>query len=659
MNQNTFNLLDFQAIRDQLATYAVSELGRKMIAELMPKTQRSAVALTLRETSEAKNILNASGAPPLYGLADFNETFQKVSRGAVLDPLTLQAIGDFLRGCRKTREYMEKRLDLAPLVAGYSLAITPLPQLEEELSRCIVDGTVSNDASPELRRLRKELGRIKEKIQSKLQHYIMSPESREWLQETVVTQKEGHPVLMIKASFKQKIPGIVFGSSGSGSTLFIQPLTVRQLSDELKQLEGAEQEEVYQIIATLSGMIGEQIPALNQNLEIMAQYDLAFAKARFSRAIQGVEPALNDDGRINLREARHPLLAGTPVPLNSAIGHDYRSLVITGPNTGGKTIALKTIGLLTVLAQAGLHIPAAAGSEIAIFEQILADIGDGQSITQSLSTFSAHISNIIAILAQCSGKTLVLLDEIGTGTDPIEGAALATAILEYIHEQGAITVATTHYPEIKSYALTQPGFKNGAMAFDRDKLKPLYHLIIGQPGASQALWIAARLGMPETILHNAQERLGEESSLVNSTKQFDATRPSTPADPLPTAEQRATAPDSPLPTEPPTPEPPVKTQTATVNPIKVGDRVNIPFLNEQGVVCSNPDAKGRIRVRIQEKTMELSLKRVKLLIPAEQLYPENYDLNIVLLSKEERRQKHQMERKHLPGVSRIIAQDEQ
>lgn len=653
MHQKTLMLLEFDEIKQRLAAYAGSNLGKRLAGDLTPKIQLQAVQEMLRETSEARLILDAAGSPPMGGLADLTETLHRVRAGGVLDPLSLQAVGDFLRGCRRTKEFMLKRLDLAPKVAGYALGITALETIELEIGRCILDGTVTDEASPELKKIRKELRRIQDKIKSKLHQMIASPEIKAWLQETVVSLRDNRQVLLVKAAFKHKVPGVVLGSSGSGGTLYVEPQAVHELQNELRMVESAEQEEIYQILAWLSGEIGVHLFELEQNQEIMAQYDLAFAKARLSRSMNGTAPLLNDDRRIKLVQARHPLLAGEPVPLNFQIGTDYRTLVITGPNTGGKTVTLKTIGLLTLMAQAGLHIPAAAGSEVAVFENVLADIGDGQNIAQSLSTFSAHITNIIGILKESNQKTLVLLDEIGTGTDPAEGAALAIAILETLFERGSVTIASTHYPEIKQYALGTPGFRNGSMAFDKHNLKPLYRLIVGQPGESNALWIAAKLGMPQQVLKKAEYQLGglfqskeptarerddveTESDITESVPMFSEVE----SQPLSARENR------------------VESKAPEVR-IKVGDMVSIPFLNEQGRVCSEPDGKGRIRVLVKGKKMEVSLKRVELKIPAEKLYPAGYDLNVALISKEERRQKHQMARKHVPGMVRIVSPDEQ
>lgn len=654
MNQKTMDLLEFPEIQKKLAECALSKLGRKLAEGLVPRTNLTAVAEMLRETTEAKLLLEAAGTPPLHGLADLSEVLQKLKVGGVLDPISLQAISDFLRGCRRTREFMLKRLELAPMVAGYSYGITPFEELEIEIERCIIDGMVCDDASPELRKIRREIKRLQDKIKGKLQQLLLSTEAKTWLQEPVVSVKDSRQVLMVKAAYKHQVPGVILGSSGSGGTLFVEPLAVHHLSNELKVLEGSEQEEIYRILAGLSAKVGEKIGQIESNLEIMAQYDLAFSKARFSRLINGTAPSLNEEGRIKLIGAKHPLLAEQAVPLDFYIGTDYRTLVITGPNTGGKTVALKTIGLLTLMAQTGLHIPVATGSEVAVFQEILADIGDGQNIAQSLSTFSAHITNIIDILGNCGRRTLTLIDEVGTGTDPAEGAALAIAILEYLHEKGGITVASTHYPEIKHYALQAPGFKNGCMAFDRENLKPLYRLIIGRPGESNALWIAAKLGMPQIVLKKAEKQLEDNNSERASAVDYRLILESEPVDVTlvevnkPNKEQLS---DDVV---------EVKHLAAKIQPnLKIGDLVLIPFLNEQGVVCSLPDSKGKLKVLVKEKKMELSVKRVQLHTPAEQLYPENYDLNIVLLSKEQRRQKHLMERKHVPGLSRIVSEDEQ
>jgi DNA mismatch repair protein MutS2 len=657
MDQKTMELLEFTTVKTLLADLTYSNLGRQLAESLVPKTNLSAIRGMLSETTEALAVLNGTGSPPFAGLSEIGVLLEEAKTGKVLEPAGLRRISDFMRGCRRTREFMIRRLELAPQVAAYALGLAVYEELEAEISRCIIEDFVVDDASAALKKLRKEIARLQEKIKSKLHQIILSPEAKLLLQEPVVAYKDSRPALLVKAGQKQRLPGMVLGSSASGNTLFIEPAAVHQLGNELRATEAAEQEEVYQILAGLSGAVYERIAGLEHNVEIIAQYDFAFAKAKLSRSMQGVEPGLNQCGRINLVRARHPLLTETAVPLDFQIGRDYRSLVITGPNTGGKTVTLKTIGLLTLMAQSGLHIPAGPGSEIAICREVLADIGDGQNIAQSLSTFSAHIANIIDILDRCGPETLVLLDEVGTGTDPAEGAALAIAILEYLHEKGVLTVASTHYPEIKQYALSKEGFKNGCMAFDRENLRPLYRLIIGQAGESNALWIAEKLGMTPEILTRARRELSRGA---------DAGPHPVPTD-IPPPDEAVAQPESPAgpaanlpePGLPPKRDPESTPASQTVErPLQVGDLVQIPSMDEKGIVCTLPDAKGRVRVQIKGKKMEIAAKRVKLQIPADQLYPEDYDLDIVFLSKEERRLKKRIAKGHAHGISREIRPEE-
>jgi DNA mismatch repair protein MutS2 len=655
MDIKTMELLEFTTVKTLLADLAYSNLGRQLAETLVPKTNPTAIAGMLRETTEARTILDGSGPPPFAGLNEINFLLEQVKIGKVMQASELQQIGEFMRGCRRTREFMTRRLEPAPQVAGYALGISVDEEVEAEIARCIIDDFVVDDASVALKKLRKELARLQEKIKAKLHQIILSPEAKLFLQEPVVGYKDSRPVLLVKAGQKQRVPGMVLSSSSSGNTLFVEPAIVHQLGNELRLIEAAEQEEVYQILSGLSGEVYERVAGLARNVEIMAQYDFAFAKAKLSRSMKAGEPGLNQTGYFNLVQARHPLLTENAVPLDFQIGRDYRSLVITGPNTGGKTVTIKTVGLLTLMAQAGLHIPAASGSVIAVRREVLADIGDGQNIANSLSTFSAHIANVIRILGQCGPDSLVLLDEVGTGTDPTEGAALAIAILEYIYDRGALTVASTHYPEIKRYALTKPGFKNGCMAFDRQNLRPLYQLILGKPGESNALWIAAKLGMIPEVLNRAQQELAgamtgeppvvpEDTPVVLDTEETSQ---------LSGGPNMIVSPQCP---EEASPEGPV--EKPVERPLQVGDLVFIPSMDEKGIVCTLPDLKGRLRVLVKGKKLEIGIKRVKLQIPAEQLYPENYDLDIVMLSKEERRIKKQMAKGHLHGMMREVKQEE-
>lgn len=642
MNKKTIELLEFPAVKTLLAGETLSGLGKRLVDELTPETRQQAVENMLRETTEAQIILETGGSPPMYGLMDLHETLQKAKTGGVLTPSALTAVGDFLRGCRATKKYMTKHLLHAPMVAGYAEGLASLPELENEITESIENNTVSSRACPRLKKIRERMRRLQEKIHDMLYKIMSAAQAKGLLQEAVVSMKNSRHVLMVKSEYKEKLAGIVHGKSGSGGTLFIEPLAVHRMGNEWRILESEEQEEVYRILSCLSAKVQDCLVELERNLEIMARYDFALAKGRLSRKMQGCAPELNKTAQVLLVGARHPLLKEKPVPLDFAIGYHYRTLVITGPNTGGKTVALKTIGLLALMTQAGLHIPAAPESRMPVFSNILADIGDGQNIAHSLSTFSSHITNIIEIMGYCRPNTLVLLDEVGTGTDPVEGSALAIAVLEYFHQGGAVTVATTHYPEIKNYALRTDGFINGSMAFDRESLQPLYRLITGRPGESNALWIAEKLGMSRAVISRAKtcmEREPEEDFL----KSQNDDRP--PAD-------FSFIPGSPSPVT--TPDREVKKESS----IKIGDLVSIPAYNEKGVVCTAPDAKGRIRVLVKGKKMEIQKKRVRLLIPAEELYPEEYDLDVVFLDKKDRKLKKQMARRHLPGTTRILSPEE-
>ncbi len=505
MNERAITTLEFDKILEQLADYTLSGLGRRLVKKLRPMTEAAAISHSLQETSETRAILDRGGYPPLSGLADISETVEKLARGAILQPAELLQIADLLRGSERMKRYMEDKADLTPLLHAYSFSITDLPEIEEVIIQSIEGGSVSSSASTKLKSIRSKIRTVESRIQDKLNTLLSSAVYQNYLQELYVTVKDGRYTIPVKAAYKHKIDGMVIGASGSGSTVFLEPTAVRKLVNELQVLRSEEEAECYQVLAMLSGMAGEKLTALRLNIETMAAYDFAFAKGKFSRQIDGCEPKLNNRRRISLISARHPLLPKGCVPLNFAIGQSYHTLLITGPNTGGKTIALKTVGLLTLMAQAGLHIPAEPGSEVAVFSEVWVDIGDGQSIEQSLSTFSSHMGNIAGILDRAGRNSLVLLDEIGTGTDPAEGAALGAAILDDLHAQGAVTVATTHYGDLKRFSEAHPGFENGMMEFDPLTLAPLYHLVIGEAGSSNGIWIAERLGLKPATVEKARQ----------------------------------------------------------------------------------------------------------------------------------------------------------
>lgn len=642
MNEHTYQTLEFQKIKDELATYAVSGLGRRMIDGLMPSIDERTVAQRLQETTEMRAILDATGHIPLHGLSDISETVERSIRGIVLEPNTLLEVADFLRGCRKIKQFMTKHRERAPMVANYAASITEYEEMEELIELSVENGRVSNKASTRLAKIRSQIEIVQNRIREKVNAYITSSKYQDCLQEFIVSLKDGRYCIPVKASCRQRIDGTVIASSGSGQTVFMEPASVRNLTNELAVLKGAEEAEEYQILSALTGEVALRSSAIQVNIETMASYDLATAKAKLSRVTNAIPAVLDTKPRIVIRKGRHPLLRRDAVPLEFFIGHDYRTLLITGPNTGGKTVALKTIGLLALMNQAGLHIPAEPGTSFGIFDQILVDIGDRQSIEQSLSTFSGHMKNVIDILNAAGRRTLVLLDEIGTGTDPAEGAAIGAAVLEDLYEAGALTVATTHYGDLKRFSEQHQGFLNGCMAFDSETLQPLYHLIIGRSGRSNGIWIAERLGMRQSTLIKAKTMVGD--GLAGVCEGVEKETPAMPIVEIPEAKVELVDVAG------------MKESPPEERPYRLGDSVYISSLEENGILCELPDARGDVMVIVKDKRLKVNQKRIKLHIPAEQLYPDldNYDLDIVLLSWEDRKLKKAMNKRHVAGKERVL-----
>lgn len=624
--------LGYAQIIETLCTYTVSHLGRELAEKMQPASDPRRVAALQQETDQARALLDRGGHVPLHGLADIREAVKRIEKGAVLKPGELLQIGDLLRGCRRTREYLLAKADAAPLLAGYASSLTALVDLEEIIALCIEGNSVSSQASQALKKVRAQIAIVEQRIQERL-HSIMAG-SRDFLQDTFVSQRDGRWVIPVQATYKNKVPGSVLGSSGTGSTVFIEPEAIRKLSNELVLLRSQEENEEYQVLAMLTGETAADLAAIKVNLEVMAALDLIMARGKYSRAIDGRSVALSKDRSIRLVQARHPLIPrDQAVPLDLELTPPVLTLVITGPNTGGKTVTLKTVGLLAMMHQAGLHIPAGEGSRLPVFTEILADIGDGQDISQSLSTFSAHVKNIVSILGRAGSKSLVLLDEIGTGTDPQEGAALAAAILEELYSRGAVTLASTHYSDIKRLGETHPGFLNGAMDFDPVTLRPLYRLILGQGGQSNGLWIAQTLGIPDKVLNRAREYAGNSDKTLPALANLPgaAAYPDAEADHVPPGAKSA----------PPS--------------YRVGDRVYIPSQDRHGIVVSPANQRNQLEIKIRDEIITLDARRVKLHLAKEELYPgQDYDLDIVLLSKEDRKLKHDMSRKLVPGIGRRL-----
>ncbi|WP_041264891.1 endonuclease MutS2 [Geobacillus thermodenitrificans] len=514
-------ILEFDKVKEQLAEHASSALGLEKIAALVPSSDLDEVAVWLEETDEAAAVLRLRGYVPLDGVVDIRSHLKRAAIGGVLSPIELLEVAATAAASRQMKQLIMSLHDehggLARL-ADYADELAEVPALEEDIRRSIDDhGEVLDTASDRLRSLRGQIRAAEARIREKLESIIRSPSAQKRLSDAIITIRNDRYVIPVKQEYRSAYGGIVHDQSASGATLFIEPQVVVELNNALREARAKEKQEIERILRELSAKVAEHDEPLKRAVEALAHFDFLFAKAKYARRLQAAKPAVNNRGYLRFLQARHPLIdQDKAVPNDIVLGGDYTTIVITGPNTGGKTVTLKTVGLLTIMAQAGLFIPAADGSEAAVFRSVFADIGDEQSIEQSLSTFSSHMVNIVDILRHVDEESLVLFDELGAGTDPQEGAALAIAILDEVHGRGARTVATTHYPELKAYGYNRPGVVNASVEFDTETLRPTYKLLIGIPGRSNAFDISRRLGLDERIIERAKVQVSAESHSVEN-----------------------------------------------------------------------------------------------------------------------------------------------
>ncbi len=512
MNEKALKKLEYDKIINKLTELAGSGLGRELCALLLPSDDINEITARQRETSDALTRIFRKGSLSFYGLHDIRGSLKRLEIGSSLGAGELLHISSVLDAALRVRAYGVRDNEET---AGDSLdemfqSLEPLTPLNNEIKRCILsEEEIADDASPALKNIRRTMKITNGKIHEQLNSMVNSSGSRTMLQENIITMRNGRYCLPVKQEYRSQFPGMIHDQSSSGSTLFVEPMSVVKLNNDLKELEIKEQEEIEKILAELSNQAGLNTDKLADNIKLLARLDFIFARASLSKQMKGTEPAFNNNGIINIKKGRHPLIEPKKVvPIDITLGKDFNLLVITGPNTGGKTVSLKTVGLFTLLGQAGLHIPAFDGSELAVFEEVFADIGDEQSIEQSLSTFSSHMTNTVSILEQANDKSLVLFDELGAGTDPTEGAALAMAILSNLHRRNVRTMATTHYSELKVYALSTKGVSNACCEFDIETLKPTYRLLIGIPGKSNAFAISSKLGLPDAVIEDAKNYIG-------------------------------------------------------------------------------------------------------------------------------------------------------
>ncbi|MCX7746852.1 MAG: DNA mismatch repair protein MutS [Clostridia bacterium] len=632
-----YETLEFNKVLHILEEHALSDKVRLKIRKLEPYLSEKEVSRHLTETTEAKLIIEGFGNPPLSAMNELEKSLTLLGKGTLLMPEQFENIAQFLTATRRMKAYLKKAESTATSVALYGNSIVILSEVEDEINRTVRGGQIDDKASPKLSDLRRKISNAGAGIKSKLDSLLKN--NKNWFSEGFVSIRNGHYTLPVKREYKNHVSGTVIDVSQSGSSYFIEPSVVKKFQEEMALLKIEEENEVRRILYTLTALVEEHLPLIHVNIEAMECLDFIFAKAKLSIAMKASPLPVLAERKIEIKSGRHPLLkSDTVVPLDFHIGGDIRGVIITGPNTGGKTVALKTIGLLSLMAQSGLHVPAAGGC-FTMNNYVLCDIGDGQSITENLSTFSSHLINIIEILKIADDQSMVLLDELGSGTDPAEGMGLAIAILEELAGKNCLFVATTHYPEVKEYAKSTPGTVNARMAFDRQSLMPLYRLEIGEAGESCALYIARRLGLPQRMI----ERAGKAAY-----GKMTSTPPGVPEDVSTSSQEIRHNSKSPQRVK----KQEVKKASDNLRSMNfnIGDSVLVYPQKWIGIVYQKANEKGDVGVQIKREKLLINHKRLKLHVPASELYPENYDFSIIFDTVENRKARHDMARKHDPQL---------
>lgn len=537
MNLRTLRIIEYHKIVEMLTGYAASPMAKRKCERLKPRKDLTVIQTLQQETRDALRHLNKQGNLSFAGLRDIGASLKRLEVNGILDIKELLDIGSVLDTALTAKQYgeAEESLDLEQdCLKNRFLELVPLEYLSREIHRCILsESEIADDASAGLKNVRRSKRLTNEKLHAQLSRLVNDQDNQNMFQDNLVTMRNGRYCIPVKQEYKNKFPGMIHDQSSSGSTVFIEPMAIVNLNNQLKELENQELAEIEKILEHLSSQAASELETLRHNFTTLTDLDFIFARAAFARSYKGTEPVFNTDGIIDIRQGRHPLLdPHTVIPVDIRLGESYRLLIVTGPNTGGKTVSLKTLGLFTLMGQSGLHIPASEGSRLNVFDDVFADIGDEQSIEQNLSTFSSHMSNIVYIIDHVTPNTLCLFDEPGGGTDPAEGAALAIAILGYLNEMNVRCMATTHYSELKTFALSTPGVENASCEFDVATLMPTYRLMIGIPGKSNAFAIAGKLGLPDHIIKKAKDNMDNDTvdfetliaDLEKSKKEIDAER---------------------------------------------------------------------------------------------------------------------------------------
>ncbi len=627
---NTDKQIEFDKVKEIWADLAITDHAKEKIREASLYLSENELRKQLRDTTDARNMIEKLGTPPLQNISEIKDILLIAEKGDCLTPYQLERVEKVLVAIKRLRDYLERGKVYNNSLAYYCENLNPIPELREEILRNIRNGIVDDHASKELLLIRNQIIKCEEQMTQKAEQIMRS--YKDCMADNYCTKRNGRICLPVKKEYKFKISGSVIDKSSTGSTLFIEPSGVAKYYEELQLLKIDEENEVYRILYTLSAIVLASAPVINDNLTMLEKLDFIFSKGKLSLDMDATEPQINTERRISLTEARHPLMDKTiAVPLQFDIGGNIHGIVITGPNTGGKTVAIKTVMLNCIMAQCGLHVTCKQ-ADICMNSSYLCDIGDGQNLSENLSTFSAHITNVLEVLSAADKDSFVIMDELGSGTDPTEGMGIAIAILEELKKSGALFLVTTHYPEIKEYAAKTDDIINARMEFDKETLRPTYQMIIGEAGESCAFYIADRLGMPNEMLRVAiRAAYGEaavtsynfqkpESDIVkqNTTKISKAKKP--------------------------------KNNTDLSTKYKIGDSVMIYPDKKIGIVCVPINEKGVLRVQMPDKKIWINHKRVKLHVAATELYPEDYDFSIIFETVENRKKRHDMQRKYTDAV---------
>lgn len=622
--------IEFDKVKELWADLAITDWAKEKVRETTICFSETELRKQLRDTTDAKNLMEKLGTPPLQNISEMKEILTIAEKGDCLTPYQLERVERVLVAIKRLKDYLGRGKVYGNSLAYYEENLDAISELREEISSKIRNDEVDDYASKELGKIRNQIIKCEEEMKQKAEQILRS--NKDCMADNYCTSRNGRICLPVKKDCKLKISGSVIDKSSTGSTFFIEPTSVAKIYEELQLLKISEENEVYRILYTLSAIVSASAPVLQENLKMIEKLDFIFSKGKLSMDMDATEPIINTQRRIKLTEARHPLMdKKAAVPLQFEIGEKAQGIVITGPNTGGKTVAIKTVMLNSMMAQCGLHVTCKS-ADICMNSSYLCDIGDGQNLSENLSTFSAHITNVLEVLREANKDSFVIMDELGSGTDPTEGMGIAIAILEELRKSKAIFLVTTHYPEVKEYADKTPDIINARMAFDKETLRPTYQMVIGEAGESCAFYIADRLGMPNEMLRVAiRASYGEKA-----VEAYQFQKPESSISKTSTARiAKAKMPNK---------------NTNLSTKYKIGDSVMVYPEKKIGIVCEPINEKGVLRVQLPNKKIWINHKRVKLHVAATELYPEDYDFSIIFETVENRKKQHDMQRKYTDDV---------